>query len=485
MGKMKFLLLSGMIALGCTISAQNIAVSPPVKISSKVSDYEVLGKNQNGIYVHYYNNTKSELELYNQQLRPVITRELQLKDKNTKMESILLKGRGAWVFYSHGVGDVQYLKARHLNDYLETANTSVIVDSLPKKGLGFHPYYIKQSPNYKYIVCFSILEDKSKLMVNYKILNEYLELLDQGVFENLQRDVVLKSFKVSNQGVVYAVMARQTKNTLTGDYVYDELYTFLYDYNTQSGVQQKSNNQNLRFKNIISEIDHQTGKAYTVANYRNYDNTDDIGMSILMSDIKTQEGLQLKYVHAKEEMSKLHSYDAKDWKDQAMIIRPKKILPQSNGGCLLITEGQYQYTRVIRTNPTGFYMYGESFTRVYDQNHYFDISAISIDGKGHISWEVNMPKMQITESDGGYYSSFVMFEANNLLKFLFNEDVYSNGNFVEYNLNPAGATKRNIVFNSERDNLLLIPQKGIQISETEMIIPSEQKRNLQLVLFKY
>jgi len=78
-----------------------------------------------------------------------------------------------------------------------------------------------------------------------------------------------------------------------------------------------------------------------------------------------------------------------------------------------------------------------------------------------------------------------MYEANNVLKFLFNEDIYNNGNFIEYNINPLGNQKRISLFNSDKENLTLIPQKGKQISGNMVLIPSEQKRNLQFVLFKY
>ena len=55
-----------------------------------------------------------------------------------------------------------------------------------------------------------------------------------------------------------------------------------------------------------------------------------------------------------------------------------------------------------------------------------------------------MPKSQFSENDDGYYSSFAFFEANNVLKFLYNEDFYNIGNFAEYNINPEwyyGTTK--------------------------------------------
>jgi hypothetical protein len=123
--------------------------------------------------------------------------------------------------------------------------------------------------------------------------------------------------------------------------------------------------------------------------------------------------------------------------------------------------------------------------RLYDQNHYFDILTYSLSADGNLNWQSVSPKVQVTEGDGGLYSSYIMYEANNVLKFLFNEDIYNNGNFIEYNINPLGNQKRISLFNSDKENLTLIPQKGKQISGNMVLIPSEQKRNLQFVLFKY
>lgn len=93
--------------------------------------------------------------------------------------------------------------------------------------------------------------------------------------------------------------------------------------------------------------------------------------------------------------------------------------------------------------------------------------------------------MQETESDGGIFSSYLLFESNNMLKFLFNEDIYNNGNFMEYNLNANGNFKRISLLNSEKKELQLIPQKGKQIDANTLIIPSERKKYLQLVMIKY
>ena len=56
---------------------------------------------------------------------------------------------------------------------------------------------------------------------------------------------------------------------------------------------------------------------------------------------------------------------------------------------------------------------------------------------------------------------------------------------MEYNLNANGNFKRISLLNSEKKELQLIPQKGKQIDANTLIIPSERKKYLQLVMIKY
>jgi len=472
------------------VQAQEITLSSPVKTPSKLIDFEILGKNDNGIFVHYYSNVKNEIEVFNQHLRPVIRRDIELKDRNSRIESVLLREKGGVVFYSHNENDKQYLKAKILSGNLSLSNSFTVIDSIVKnRNIGFEPYYIKQSPLRKYFLVFNIYDERNKFSVKYSVYDEELEYVDGGVFENFQERIVLKSFKINDDGVVYAVMARKAKRAEINEYIYDEIYTFAYHINTKRGVQQTSDYNGYMFKDFATEIDSKSGKAFTTANYINTNNKTDIGFVIMTSETNTSEQGQMKYPFTESEMTSMNSFITKNWIDQALIIKPKKMMPQSDGGCLVILESQYRVTKVVRDLPSMHsypYMTNNNYSsRVYSEDNYFDITAVSIDGKGRVNWNIVLPKKQITEGDGGLYSSFFMYESNHLLKFLFNEDIYSSGNFVEYNVNPIGMSKRVSILNSEREQFLPIPRRGVQISESEIIIPSEQKRSLQLLLLKY
>jgi hypothetical protein len=411
---------------------------------------------------------------------------LNLRDKNSRLEEIVVLETGLLAFYSHISSGKQYLKVRYVNDYLDTSPTAIILDSIVKFSYeGFEPFYVKQSPDQKKLATFTIFDDKGVFSVRFKIFNDSLELKHQGSFEIERRDMVLKSFKINNNGAIFAVLARLGRGSDIHDYVYDELYTFTFDPGTQNVIRQDIVNEEYRFKQIVSEISNNANKGYVAACYKNRNDNADLGLMVAAGQSPGNPSFLQKIRLTKELIAQMQNYDFKDWIDRAVIIYPRRVIPLSDGGCVLLTEGQYQYTRVIRTPPTNVYFYGESFTRMFDQNHYFDIMSVALNNKGDVQWSTILPKVQVTEGDGGIYSSFILYEANNLLKFLFNEDVYNNGNFIEYNLNPAGNQKRVSLFNSDKEGVTLIPQKGKQISGNQLLIPSEQKRNLQLVLFNY
>lgn len=79
----------------------------------------------------------------------------------------------------------------------------------------------------------------------------------------------------------------------------------------------------------------------------------------------------------------------------------------------------------------------------------------------------------------------MLFQSNNVLKFLFNENITQSGNFMEYNVNPAGVLLRNSLFNAEKENMMLIPQKGRQLPGNMLLIPAENRKSLQFVMIKY
>ncbi|MBK8350934.1 MAG: hypothetical protein IPL21_04350 [Saprospirales bacterium] len=478
----------------CYSFSQTITKSISEKVPSRFSDYDIIGKNNLGVVVHYFGNNESELVTYDDKLRVVNRRELPFNGKGISLESFVLLDNKVLVFYTTNSDSYQYLKVKELDEKLNIPNEVYILDSIPMMNVGNgKSFYVKTSPDKSTFMVFNIIQAKNSYFIKFQLYNQRLFALAKNIFTITDinpNDFSLKSMKVNNVGNVVGVVGHKS-NLNNSDYDFDKFVIFTYNINTKTIGELELSNPNYQYKNVISEVSTKRDIVYISACYQSTLTKNDIGIVSKIVDFRNNNELQNSKITFNEDvLMKSQNYDFKAWQDKAALIKPKRIIPRSDGGFVLVTEGEYKFTKVERTNINNNSFYYNpapysSSVRYIDQNHYYDISVFSVNIDGTVDWQANMPKSQVSENDEGYYSSFAFFEANNVLKFLFNEDFYNSGNFAEYNVNPNGLLKRQSVFNTEKLDLVLVPMKAKQLDGNTIIFPSEQKRNLQFVLFQY
>lgn len=469
--------------------AQTIIKSFPDKVASRFSDYEIIGKNDAGLIVHFFGTNESELVTYDDNLKISNRKELPFKGKAATLESIILQQNRILAFYTTNGVDYQYLKLKILDSKLTIPNETILLDSIPLASIGKgKAFYIKTSPDKSKIMAFNMLKTKSAYFVRFILLSDSIRVLNRNIL-NVQSTagMSLKSVKINNEGNVMAVVGQENGSD---DYNYDKYTTLTFNRTTNTIAEQVLQGQDYVYKNLITEVSTKRDIGYLSACYKNTKNKNDVGILYQIIDFRTNTILlNSKMPFNDEILRKSQTNEFKTWQDKATLIKPKRIIPRSDGGFVLVTEGEYRFTRAERMSNNNFGYYNSTpytpAVRYIDQNQFYDISVFSINTDGSLDWQSTMPKSQVSENDDGYYSSFAFFEANNVLKFLYNEDFYSNGNFVEYNLNPNGLSKRQSMLNSEKQNLVMVPLKAKQLDGHTIVVPSEQKRTLQFVLFQY
>lgn len=471
------------------INAQTILKSFPDKVANRFSDYEILGKNDIGLVVHFFGTNESELVTYDNQLKIANRRELPFKGKAATLQSFILLKDRILVFYTTNNENYQYLKLKILDNKLNIPNETAILDSIPLESIGKgRAFYVKTSPDKSKILTFNMLKSRSSYFVRFTSISDSIRILNRNLFTITDADnVTLKSIKINNDGNVIGVFGYENNND---NYNCNKYTTLLFNRNTNTIGELVLQNQDYVYKNLITEVSNNRNVAYIAACYKNLKNKNDIGIVYQTLDFRTNTVLlNSKLPFDDELLKKSQTNEFKNWQDKAEIIKPKRIVPRSDGGFILITEGENKITRTERMASNNFGYYNATpytpSVRYVDQNYFYDIGVFSINTDGSLDWQVTMPKAQVSENDDGYYSSFAFFEANNVLKFLYNEDFYNIGNFVEYNVNPNGITKHQSIMNSDKQDLVMVPTKAKQLDGHTIVIPSEQKRTLQFLLFQY
>ncbi len=481
--------ISFLCGIMATATAQTIVKSNADKVASRFSDYEIIGKNDIGLIIHFFGTNESELAVYDNQMKVVNRKDLPFKGKTATLESFVLLKDKILTFYSTAGDSYQYLKLKVLDSRLTIPDETLLLDSIPLSSIGKgKAFYIKTSPDKTKIMTFSILKTRASYFVRFTTLSDSLKLLNRNLFTITDgENVSLKSIKINNTGNVISVFGYGNSGD---DYNIDKYTSLSFNRATNTIGEQVIQNSEYEYKNLITEVSDKRDIAYITANYKSIKNRNDIGIAYQIIDLRTNTVLLNSKLPFSEDMIyKTQTAGFKSWQDKASIIKPKRIVPRSDGGFVLITEGEYKTTRAERMVSNNFGYYNSTpympSVRYIDQNYFYDIGLFSINSDGTLDWQANMPKSQFSENDDGYYSSFAFFEANNVLKFLYNEDFYNISNFAEYNINPNGTTVRQSVMNSEKQNLVIVPQKAKQLDGHTIVIPSEQKRNLQFVLFQY
>lgn len=483
------------LAISKTGFSQSITASIPEKFTSKYSDYEILGKNSFGTILHFFNeDINHQLVVYNESLRPINKAAINLQDRNASLEEIVVLPEHIALFYSQLIEGMNYLKVKKLNSNLDITVNALTLDSVKRDGIEqTQPYYIKTSPDNSQFLCFNLQGSRAeRLRINYVIYNSQFQLLKKStlIFEN-NNGVDLKASRIANNGNAVFLIAHNSRRPIDDKYAIENFNLVTINHLDYKPITRVIESKDLMYKLPALDIAIDGNKIFLSACYQDINDPKILGIMNGMFSFNAEiEGFVSKIPLTEEDISQFKSFEFRNWWEKASIIRPKNIIPRSDGGFILINESEYRYTKVVRSpssNSFNTYPYynQDQYIRYYDQNHYYDIIAYSIDPNGKIDWKTNLSKVQETESDGGIFSSYLLFESNNMLKFLFNEDIYNNGNFMEYNLNANGNFKRISLLNSEKKELQLIPQKGKQIDANTLIIPSERKKYLQLVMIKY
>jgi len=165
--------------------------------------------------------------------------------------------------------------------------------------------------------------------------------------------------------------------------------------------------------------------------------------------------------------TELRQYDLKD------------IILTDEGNIIIVGEQSYEITTKVQ---------GFSSTTYY----YNDIIVTKISPEGAVKWVRRLPKRQATSQDYGKWSSYSLFEANNKLYFIFNDnpknlqEKYKNNikNFnkdtktitVLIEIDSEGEVSREVLFSSKEIGVLLEPKVCYQISDNEMILFGKRKK---------
>jgi hypothetical protein len=174
------------------------------------------------------------------------------------------------------------------------------------------------------------------------------------------------------------------------------------------------------------------------------------------------------------------------------------IIRRDDGGAVLLAE-QYYINYYTYTYSTGN---GGTTTRTVVQYSYNDVLVINIDPEGNIEWASKVPKRQISQNDGGMYSSFAVDVKNDHIYLVFNdsgENLFlkpgdkvhqfsltgKDALVVLATIDKDGNTTREPLFSPERRDVILRPKDCVQLEDKSMFIYASRKKDYRYGLIEF
>ena len=178
-----------------------------------------------------------------------------------------------------------------------------------------------------------------------------------------------------------------------------------------------------------------------------------------------------------------------------------ELVLRSDGGALLVAE-QYFVEEINRIDPYGFGYYS-TFNRTYRPDfiyYYNDIIVVNIRPDGEVEWASRIPKQQVSQNDGGYFSSYAMSIVRDKIFFVYNDD-YRNfdanrnkrkNNFTGRSsiiiigeVSKDGQVRLLPLFNNNEADVITRPKVCRQVGPREMVVFGERGRNYRFALLEF
>ena len=460
-----------MICISIQLNAKEITSSIAKKISPKLPNMEIIGKNNEGIIVRKYGSSKEMLEAYDDKMKIRWVKYLDDKGPYITIRKITLTPENIFVFYeSRKNTGVQLLIEQYdasLSKLLDTkyADTLLNYNEAGK-------YKIISSIDNSYHLCYF----NTNKFISATLIDNTLSTVwkKQILFPLDANQARLEEVLISNKAEGYFIF----KNFI------DKKEWIIRSFEIVSFSKEKNN-----IRTYI-DLDHKLINAsFTLDNKNRYlygcgfyslPNNNIAG--IMYTNINLDSMIISAPVYSTfSDISVNNILKQNIYQEKKVIPKIRNLIPNYNGSLTIITE--LFYTKTKTTTLPNLYGYYQSTTSKFF--NYNDIIVSYIDSNGHINWQSVLSKKQVSENDKGINSSFTLVNRSNQLEIIYNREISSSTYVVTTNLLPEGRVYKSNLFDNIQQNTFLAPRLSKQIGKDEVVIPSIYRNFLKLIKIKY
>ncbi|MES2561082.1 MAG: hypothetical protein V4590_15165 [Bacteroidota bacterium] len=475
-----------------TATAQIVEWSNQQKIKSKTSYTRIIGQNASGIYVLRGKNSEFTrdviLEKYKSNLALENTIELD-NPYNSYIEKVLLQDDGVVVVSSQRNDSLRKvdLYALKVNALLQVSKQRKLLAQIDESAFKNNSdILIQPSVNKEYttVLYYTQGTEKSSAVMHLHGFDGSLNATYTKTV-NLQfdpDDIVVSGLECDNDGNAFVLVdypkagAKKRKDKEIRDF-------FLYGYyKTLDKILEYPIERDSAFINDIGLVVNNYKKTVCVAGFYSDDNSSKAIGSFTYGIDATSTLVQYKSyeLFPASFANKIITTMLNETGPHLTDLYIRKLIPRSDGGCVIVAEKYYE-TRQTYT----YYANGFPQTASRTSFNFDEIIVISKNGEGVTQFADFIKKKQTSTNDGGYYSSFVLLNANDKLAFAYNADTNEESDVLISTINPLGQVDTKILIKALSYYVSLIPTESKQIGSNTSLICTLKDRRFTLMKLTY
>ena len=465
----------------CALCAQQVIQSEELNIRSHVA-FHLLGKIDDVILLYQDKGYEKDIVAFDQNMVKLSTRTPYFEKKRVNVLDLSSQADTSFhIIYSYKEKSTEYIRINSYNKSVELIDSTAI--AINEAFQYFAPFQTEFS------------EDGSKVSI-YKVYNNQ-------EFRLIIYDIHAKKTLVDDTYNIAAAFLEEDLNQVMLSNS-GEFWLVLQHFN-QRGKKEKHHMQILRVKPenpdeidkfLVPLQDIVTSDVFLSYNdeqkrfglfglYSEKDYYKSDGFFVLNAPLSNVGDTEIQfYSFTDNTINDLYGKDAKDKKtiDNFVIA---DVVWRADGGALLIMEMSYDFYRRPNYIAPSYQTSDPFRSRAWTNHLNEDMLLYSISPQSKPEWTKVIYKRQKSQDDQGIYSSFFTFKTPSRLRLIFNDEIKTSNTVSEYIFDSTGRVKRNSLLNTEYQNLKLRIKDALQISSTELIVPSQRSGFLSLVKIDY
>jgi len=469
--------------ISCITYAQDVTMSPPVKVNTGESRVEIIGRTDQGILVRHTQRSDDELVTFYDNMQQHWRKKIPVHDKDAVVQQIVAYPDSMTFLYTVSNKGETTLNAMKTDSRIDPQSRTIILDTLSRNFLApasqpafaFTPdkelvLYWFNDPNFEsshvlHTTCMS-----GKLKVEWRCPVKI------SGFDH--PDVITGVVDTSGDAVI--ICGNYKERSFSNDFPYTEMMVISIRDHGKEVHSQIIRDGDVLFSDCLAKPDAFTGNVVIGGLYSHAAGNESSGFYLLKYSAADDSVTSTVYqAHTTDFLSQLTGSVTPKRNDGFFDFHPVELIVKRDGGAVLLAEAQSVSSESFTSPGLGTFGLSSGFT--VNSYHYDDIAVSSFKPNGDADWKLILHKKQATEGDGGFYSSFAMVIAKQKAYIMYNDETNGQTSVECYVVDAAGNQTRTELFNADRKGVMPTMKLAKQISANEILIPSFKRSFLQFI----